>query len=243
LPRFRFPRRQTTRKLIASFPLRDQKLRVVLIGDSRIARWPASPMSDRVEVINRGIGGLTMRSAFRRRLARGSRTRAPARTAGMLWSVCCGRRCSGGSPATRMSTTLSGCAMIRRCVGSSAARPPSDARRQPKPRWVIAKVEWHPGELYPRVGFIVTNAASRKCCRILQQTRRVRTVNQRGKGRDQRDAAVMPLVRRQRRPPPASCARLQSRQFPSHAGDARADQGLVADEPQRETHQDRREGC
>ena len=26
-----------------------------------------------------------------------------------------------------------------------------------KPRRVIAKVEWHPGELYPRVGFIITN--------------------------------------------------------------------------------------
>jgi hypothetical protein len=26
-----------------------------------------------------------------------------------------------------------------------------------KPRRVIAKIEWHPGELYPRVGFIVTN--------------------------------------------------------------------------------------
>ena len=26
-----------------------------------------------------------------------------------------------------------------------------------RPRRVIAKVEWHPGELYPRVGFIVTN--------------------------------------------------------------------------------------
>src|SRR5262249_14266039 len=26
-----------------------------------------------------------------------------------------------------------------------------------KPRRVIAKVEWHPGELYPRVGFIATN--------------------------------------------------------------------------------------
>jgi hypothetical protein len=26
-----------------------------------------------------------------------------------------------------------------------------------KPRRVIAKVEWRPGELYPRVGFIVTN--------------------------------------------------------------------------------------
>ena len=26
-----------------------------------------------------------------------------------------------------------------------------------KPRRVVAKIEWHPGELYPRVGFIVTN--------------------------------------------------------------------------------------
>ena len=25
------------------------------------------------------------------------------------------------------------------------------------PRRVVAKVEWHPGELYPRVGFLVTN--------------------------------------------------------------------------------------
>src|ERR1700726_1548283 len=28
-----------------------------------------------------------------------------------------------------------------------------------QPRRVVAKVEWHPGELYPRVGFIVTNLA------------------------------------------------------------------------------------
>ena len=28
-----------------------------------------------------------------------------------------------------------------------------------KARRVVAKVEWHPGELYPRVGFIVTNLA------------------------------------------------------------------------------------
>ena len=35
------------------------------------------------------------------------------------------------------------------------------------------------------------------------------------------DAAVMPDVRRQRRPAPASCAGLQSRQFLAHAGDAR----------------------
>ena len=28
-----------------------------------------------------------------------------------------------------------------------------------KPRRVVAKVEWHPGELYPRVGFVVSNLA------------------------------------------------------------------------------------
>ena len=32
-----------------------------------------------------------------------------------------------------------------------------DGRSWKIPRRVVAKVEWHPGELYPRVGFIVTN--------------------------------------------------------------------------------------
>jgi hypothetical protein len=50
----------------------------------------------------------------------------------------------------------------------SFGRPSNEVRRSyasftyqagswKKPRRVIAKVEWHPGELYPRVGFIVTN--------------------------------------------------------------------------------------
>ena len=54
--------------------------------------------------------------------------------------------------------------LLKRPVG----RPPHEVRRYyanftyqagswRKPRRVIAKVEWHPGELYPRVGFIVTN--------------------------------------------------------------------------------------
>ncbi|MCH8111983.1 MAG: IS1380 family transposase [Proteobacteria bacterium] len=54
--------------------------------------------------------------------------------------------------------------LLTRPVG----RPPNDVRRfyasfsyqagtWDKPRRVVAKVEWHPGELYPRVGFIVTN--------------------------------------------------------------------------------------
>jgi Transposase DDE domain group 1 len=54
--------------------------------------------------------------------------------------------------------------LLKRPVG----RPPNDVRRVygdfdyqagswDKPRRVLAKVEWHPGELLPRVGFLVTN--------------------------------------------------------------------------------------
>ncbi len=54
--------------------------------------------------------------------------------------------------------------LLKRPVG----RPPQEVRRYhasfsyqagswSRPRRVVAKVEWHPGELYPRVGFIVTN--------------------------------------------------------------------------------------
>jgi hypothetical protein len=85
-------------------------------------------------------------------------------------------------------------------------------------------------------------ASRHKCRRFLQQTRHLRAVDQGGQGRDQMDAAVMSDVRRQRRPAPASCAGLQSRQFLAHAGDARANQRLVSDEPEGEADQDRCEG-
>src|SRR5215475_3202764 len=42
---------------------------------------------------------------------------------------------------------------VRRFYASFSYRAQSWSR----PRRVVAKVEWHPGELYPRVGFIVTN--------------------------------------------------------------------------------------
>jgi Transposase DDE domain group 1 len=56
--------------------------------------------------------------------------------------------------------------LLKRPVG----RPPHEVRRYyasfryqaqswNKPRHVVAKIEWYPGELYPRVGFIVTNLA------------------------------------------------------------------------------------
>ena len=118
------------------------------------------------------------------------------------------------------------------------------SRKLENPRRVVAKVEWHPGELYPRVGLIVTNMSppgrARRC--FLQQARNMRAMDQGRQGRDQMDAAVMSDVRGQRRSSSASCAGLQSRQFPAHFGDAGADQGLVADEFEGEAHQDRREG-
>ena len=63
-----------------------------------------------------------------------------------------------GSCRTRSAT------LLKRPVG----RPPQEVRRYcssfsyqtgswNKPRRVVGKVEWHPGELCPRVGFIVTN--------------------------------------------------------------------------------------
>src|SRR6202045_4434105 len=67
-------------------------------------------------------------------------------------------------------------------------------------------------------------------------------MDQRGQGRDQMDAAVMSNFRGQRRSTSTSRAGLQSRQFPAHVGDAGADQGLVADQPEGEADQDRRQG-
>ena len=66
-------------------------------------------------------------------------------------------------------------------------------------------------------------------------------MDQGGKRRNQVDTAVMSVIRRQRGSSTASCAGLQSRQFSAHAGDARADQGVVADEPEGKADQDRRE--
>jgi hypothetical protein len=73
---------------------------------------------------------------------------------------------SGGTFARRIGHFDQSSYLLKRPVG----RPPHELRRYfasfsyqaqswGKPRRVVAKVEWHPGELYPRVGFIVTNLA------------------------------------------------------------------------------------
>ena len=82
-------------------------------------------------------------------------------------------------PASSLLQTRIG-HLLKRPVG----RPPHEVRRYyagfsyraqrlNTPRRVVVKVEWHPGELHPRVGFIVTNLAR-------QAERVVAFYNQRG---------------------------------------------------------------
>jgi hypothetical protein len=140
--------------------------------------------------------------------------------------------------------------LLRRPVG----RPPHEVRRYyasfsyqvqswKKARRVVAEVEWHPGELYPRVGFIVTNLA-RPAERVVAFYNQRGTCEQfikEGKG-DKMDSAIMSYLCRQRGSPAASCTGLQSRQFHANPGDAKDREAVVADQLAREADQDRREG-
>ncbi len=73
--------------------------------------------------------------------------------------------------------------LLTRPVG----RPPNEVRRSyanftnqagswSKPRRVVAKVESHPGELDPRVGFVVTDGARGERRRLLQEERHMRAI-------------------------------------------------------------------
>ena len=73
---------------------------------------------------------------------------------------------------------------IAHLLSRPVGRPPNHVRRYyasfsyqagswERKRRIVAKVEWHPGELYPRVGFIVTNLSrpGGTCGRLLQSAR------------------------------------------------------------------------
>ena len=108
---------------------------------------------------------------------------------------------------------------------------------------MIAKFEWHPGELYPRVGFIVTNM-SRPAERVVAFYNKRGTAEQwikEGKGAIKR-------TRLSCRTFAANAVRLQLHALAYNLGNflrtlaAGADQGLVAVEPEREADQDWRQG-
>ena len=91
-----------------------------------------------------------------------------------------------------------------------------------KPRRVVAKVEWHQGELYPRVGFIVTNLKRPAGAdqQVLQRPRHRRAVDQGRQVGAALDPAVLPRLPSQRGPAPALRPCLQPRQLPALAGTA-----------------------
>jgi len=75
---------------------------------------------------------------------------------------------AGGTYAIRLPTNTVLQEKISHLLTRPVGRPPNHVRvfhvsfsyqaaTWEKRRRVVAKVEWHPGELYPRVGFIVTN--------------------------------------------------------------------------------------
>jgi hypothetical protein len=69
---------------------------------------------------------------------------------------------SGFPPTVSYKSGSATCSRARSCVRRTKCAVPMrthQAGTWTKPRRVVAKVEWHPGELYPRVGFIVTNMA------------------------------------------------------------------------------------
>jgi hypothetical protein len=141
--------------------------------------------------------------------------------------------------------------LLKRPVG----RPPQEMRRYyssfsyqagswNKPRRVVAKVERHPGELYPRVGFIVTNLA-RPAERVVAFYNHRGTCEQdniEGKG-------AIRWTRLSCRSFPANAVRLQLHalaynlgKFHADAGDTEDGGAVVADQLAREADQDRRQG-
>ena len=89
-------------------------------------------------------------------------------------------------------------------------------------RRVVAKVEWHQGELFPRVGFIVTNLSGGLPAggAVLQPARHGGAVDQGRQERGELDAAVLPRLRGQ--PGAAAAVRpgVQPGQLPAAAGPA-----------------------
>ena len=79
--------------------------------------------------------------------------------------------------------------LLTRPVG----RPPNEVRRSyanftyqagswSKPRLVVAKVEWHPGELDPRVGFVATDGRAETVVAFYKKSGTCEQYNKEGKG-------------------------------------------------------------
>ena len=114
-------------------------------------------------------------------------------------------------------------------------------------RRVVAKVEWHQGELFPRVGFIFTNMTGpehdcwpRRSGAILQWSWDSRAVDQGREVHAELDSAVVPSFRGQPSAFVPVRPGLQPRKLPSPAVSAQGVQALVAAERAGQADQDGR---
>jgi Transposase DDE domain group 1 len=109
-------------------------------------------------------------------------------------------------------------------------------------RRVVAKVEFHCGELFPRVGFIVTNlgTSSRAVVRFYNKRGHGRAVDKGRQTGGRDDAAFLPPLSRQRGQVVAEHYRLQPGQSLAAAGAADAGRHLVADQFAAAVSEDRR---
>jgi DDE family transposase len=146
-------------------------------------------------------------------------------------------------------------AQIAHLLTRPVGRPPHYVRRfyasfryqaqsWSRARRVVAKVEWHPGELYPprRLHRDEPPPTGQEGRRLLQRARHGRAVHQGGQARGQVDAAVVHDLPGQRGAPPTPRAGLQPGQLPPHARTAGRGRAVVADEPAGKGGEDRREG-
>jgi hypothetical protein len=106
----------------------------------------------------------------------------------------------------------------------------------------MGKVEFHFGELFPRVGFIVTNlsAPSREVVRFYNKRGMAEQWIKEGKQAVAMDAAFLPPLPSQPGAAVAECYRLQPWQPVAATGAAQGDRQLVADQSSAAAGENRR---
>ena len=106
------------------------------------------------------------------------------------------------------------------------------AKSWTRPRRIVAKVEHHRGELFPRVGFIVTNMVlpSRSVVRFYNKRGTAEQWIKEGKAGHPLDAVVVPSFPSERSAPATECPGLQPGQPLAQTRPAAAGQALVAHE-------------
>ena len=113
-----------------------------------------------------------------------------------------------------------------------------------KARRVVAKVEWHYGELFPRIGFMVTNLNwhAKSLVRFYNKRGTRRAMDQGRQNRSDVDSAFLPCFSRQWGQTATVCLSLKSWKLFETAGFTKKNKTLDLDHPSREVDQDRGKG-